>query len=46
MHRSGTSAATRVLNLLGLGLSREYDLVHGPANARGFWESRALFRLN
>jgi len=46
MHRSGTSAATRVLNLLGLGLSREDDLVEGPANARGFWESRALFRLN
>ncbi|TAD77873.1 MAG: hypothetical protein EAY70_07710, partial [Sphingomonadales bacterium] len=45
MHRSGTSAMTRVLNLLGCALPE--DLV-GPniGNERGHWESIELVSLN
>src|SRR5271166_5636591 len=45
MHRSGTSALTRVLNLLGADLPRNVE----PANAhnlKGYWEPRALMTLH
>ena len=45
MHRSGTSAVTRVLNYLGCALPNH---VSGMANdnERGFWESPAVRDLN
>jgi hypothetical protein len=45
MHRSGTSALTRVLNLLGCDLPRT---LMGPskANEAGHWESQAIWQLN
>ena len=45
MHRSGTSAMTRVLNLLGCALPEE---LIGPnlGNERGHWESAAIVELN
>jgi hypothetical protein len=47
MHRSGTSAACRVVNLLGLAVAREPDLLGPtPFNLRGHWESATLIRLN
>lgn len=43
MHRSGTSAVTRVLNLLGAGLPRQ--LKPGARdNVPGFWEGRPIVR--
>jgi hypothetical protein len=45
MHRSGTSALTRVINLLGADLAS--DLVPaGIGNAQGQWESRAALALH
>ena len=45
MHRSGTSAVTRLLNLRGAGLGR--DLLPAKAdNERGFWENRAIVELH
>jgi O-antigen biosynthesis protein len=45
MHRSGTSAATRVLNLLGANLGD--NLVEpGPDNPDGFWEHAEAVRIN
>jgi hypothetical protein len=45
MHRSGTSAVTRVINLLGADLA--FDLVpEGIGNERGHWESRAVQDLH
>jgi hypothetical protein len=47
MHRSGTSAVTRVLNLLGLELGREDDLMPPhPDNPAGYWESVSLTACN
>lgn len=46
MHRSGTSAITRVLNLLGPSLGRECDLYWAEDNPSGHWESRELIRCN
>jgi len=47
MHRSGTSATARALNLLGLPLSRGPDLVvTRGGNARGYWESQSLMAYN
>lgn len=47
MHRSGTSVAARMLNLLGASLGPAHQLV-GPAddNPSGFWEHRPIVRLN
>jgi hypothetical protein len=46
MHRSGTSAAARVLNLLGAGLpARLMPPVEG-INETGFWESTDVVGLN
>jgi hypothetical protein len=45
MHRSGTSAITRVLSLLGAGLP--LDIIEGRRdNERGFWEGRAVVDLD
>lgn len=45
MHRSGTSATTRVANLLGVDLGS--DLVQpGPDNPDGFWEHAEAVRIN
>ena len=47
MHRSGTSALTRCINLLGVPVGRGDDLMAAnEANPRGYWESSALTRLN
>lgn len=48
MHRSGTSAATRLVNLLGMPLGRSADLLSSPApdNLKGYWESSTLMALN
>ena len=45
MHRSGTSAMTRVLNLLGLELNKG---VMPPAedNVAGFWEANPIVAIN
>jgi hypothetical protein len=48
MHRSGTSAVTRTVNLMGIPLSGARDLV-GPvasSNPTGHWESGALLDVN
>jgi hypothetical protein len=44
-HRAGTSAMTRVVNLLGARLPPDL-LPAGPGNEAGFWESRAIGRLH
>jgi Uncharacterized protein conserved in bacteria len=45
MHRSGTSATTRVVNLLGANLGN--NLVQpGPDNPDGFWEHAEAVRIN
>ena len=46
MHRSGTSAVTRVLHLLGGTLPPEEDLLTNYDNPDGHWESRTLVALN
>lgn len=47
MHRSGTSAVTRVLDLMGLSLGDPAELMAPqPDNPRGFWEHSKLVRLN
>ena len=45
MHRSGTSALARVLNLLGCDLPATL-LGANKSNATGHWESEAICRLN
>lgn len=45
MHRSGTSALTRVINLLGAELP-ERLLPAAAENASGFWESSELVKLH
>jgi hypothetical protein len=45
MHRSGTSAITRVVSLLGPALPNQ--LIEGDhRNERGFWEGRAVVDMN
>lgn len=46
MHRSGTSAVTRLVNLLGVPLGREDDIYSAQDNPSGHWESRQLCALN
>ncbi len=47
MHRSGTSAVTRTLNLLGLRTCPPADLIGAdPTNPAGHWESRTLVECN
>ena len=45
MHRSGTSLATRLLNLLGLDLGGPLQ-PPGPDNPTGFWEHRLFQNFN
>ncbi len=45
MHRSGTSAATRVCNLLGVELGPNL-LPPSGENPRGFWEHKEILRLH
>jgi hypothetical protein len=47
MHRSGTSAATRLVNLLGVPTCVEEDLIPPTKdNPRGYWESTSLSAFN
>ena len=47
MHRSGTSLVARVLNLLGLYLGPDDDLIPPlPDNPKGFWESKSIVSIN
>jgi GT2 family glycosyltransferase len=47
MHRSGSSLASRVLNLLGVYLGHENNLLRPAAdNPTGFWEHRGVTELN
>ena len=47
MHRSGTSVATRILNLLGIYLGPEEHLIGSrPDNPSGFWECQPIVDLN
>jgi len=47
MHRSGTSAVTRLISLLGPHTPPEHDLVQPTAkNPTGYWESEALVNFN
>lgn len=45
MHRSGTSALARVLNLLGCGLAKEL-LGGDPTNETGHWEPLKIIHFN
>ncbi|CAA0107475.1 Uncharacterised protein [Halioglobus japonicus] len=45
MHRSGTSAVTRVVNLLGAELSKKLLPPSPGENETGFWESWQLYDL-
>ena len=45
MHRSGTSAVTRILNLLGAALPRDL-LPPASDNPTGFWEGAGVVSLN
>ncbi len=44
MHRSGTSALSRTINLLGIDLGN--DFYQGPVNPRGYWEHEPVMRIN
>src|SRR5262245_12847836 len=47
MHRGGTSAVTRAINLLGVPIGRTEDLQPPkPENPTGFWESTSLTEVN
>lgn len=47
MHRSGTSLASRVTNLLGLELGPPGELTRArPDNPRGYWENDRITLLN
>ncbi|GLR65803.1 hypothetical protein GCM10010909_04810 [Acidocella aquatica] len=46
MHRSGTSALARLLNLCGAALPEGLVEAAADVNAAGFWEARALLALH
>jgi hypothetical protein len=47
MHRSGTSLATRLINLLGVPAPIDEDLLPTDSgNPRGYWESASLVAFN
>ena len=47
MHRSGTSATTRAINLLGVSLGSDNELKPAsPNNPAGFWEVKRLIDFN
>src|SRR5262245_28898391 len=45
-HRSGTSAVTRVVNLLGADITRDLMPALAGNNDRGFWESNAVVDIH
>jgi len=45
MHRSGTSAITRMINLLGVDIAEQLEPAN-PANIPGHWESRDIILLD
>ena len=45
MHRSGTSAISRTMNILGCDLPRTL-MPRGPGNDLGHWESQAIADYN
>jgi hypothetical protein len=46
MHRSGTSALTRVINLLGVQLPSNLMAVNEQENPKGYWESIDIAAFN
>ncbi len=46
MHRSGTSAITRALPVLGVDLGNRLMEAHPVFNERGFWEDLDIYELN
>ena len=46
MHRSGTSAVTRVVNLLGADITRTLMLPMAGNNDRGFWEPARVVEIH
>lgn len=47
MHRSGTSLMARLLNLSGLYLGRDQDMLPaGPTNPDGHWEHEGIVQVN
>jgi len=46
MHRSGTSAVTRIISLLGADLPSNLMPAAAENNEAGFWESMDAYRLN
>ena len=46
MHRSGTSALSRILNLVGCGMSEVLVGGENRGNERGHWESQRINELN
>ena len=47
MHRSGTSLLARILNLLGVSLGPEKQLLPANfANPKGYWEHQGFIELN
>jgi hypothetical protein len=46
MHRSGTSATARVVNLLGAHIAGELVPASAGDNDRGFWESRRVVQIH
>lgn len=46
MHRSGTSALTRSLQVLGVDLGDNLLPANAQVNAKGFWEDREVLQFN
>ncbi|MCY4344616.1 MAG: glycoside hydrolase family 99-like domain-containing protein [Gammaproteobacteria bacterium] len=46
MHRSGTSALSRTLSLIGCDLPKNLMAPDSRSNERGHWESQRVFELN
>jgi hypothetical protein len=46
MHRSGTSAVTRLLNILGADLGGNLLMGHTDINKKGFWENREFIDIH
>lgn len=47
MHRSGTSAVTRLINMMGAHVGTEAELIgSNHENPKGFWERRDVIELN
>jgi hypothetical protein len=46
MHRSGTSAVTRVINLLGAEIGRDLMPAAEGNNSRGFWEHCGVVKIH